>query len=304
MKLRVRHSPNNQAPHSLKEQRYVLSKEQIAHLLPALEQSHFAEAVDVEDGIAAEDWGVQCTPVGQPVDPVVSQIVHHIAANNKHVRTHSPPGAPVLRRISIVKMDSSPASRARSRFQPQHHWHKDGGTSLVTVVFTLYDGEWDSANSPGAFALGGRVAKAYRPCGTAVHEDPPSFGSVRSGRSLTCCPLTNALCITPGQHVSHAVFKVHDPTTVRFALFFFLEPPPHLYFHDIRLPVDDYLRITWALGFFPNDATSPPLFCSRCHRLFSNQRQVHDHNKRKPNCKTMEAKKRLIDSSKQSTPTL
>jgi hypothetical protein len=64
MKLRVRHSPNNQAPHSLKEQRYVLSKEQIAPLLPALERSHFAEAADVEDGIAAEDWGIQYTPVG------------------------------------------------------------------------------------------------------------------------------------------------------------------------------------------------------------------------------------------------
>jgi hypothetical protein len=91
MKLRVRHSPNNQAPHSLKEQRYVLSKEQIAHLLPALERSHFTEAADVEDGIAAEDWGIQYTPIGQPADPVVSQIVHHIAANNEYIRTHSPP---------------------------------------------------------------------------------------------------------------------------------------------------------------------------------------------------------------------
>jgi hypothetical protein len=52
-------------------------------------------------------------------------------------------------------MDSSPPSPARSWFQPQHHWHKDGGASLVTVVHTLHNGEWDSANSPGAFALGG-----------------------------------------------------------------------------------------------------------------------------------------------------
>jgi hypothetical protein len=185
----------------------------------------------------------------------------------------------------------------KSRFQPQHHWHKDGGTSVITVVYTLYNGEWDSANSPGAFALGGRVALADRPCGTAVYEDS-SFASVRSGRSLTYYPLTNALYIIPGQHVSHAVFKVHDPTTVRFALVFFLQPPPHLYFRDIRLPVDDYLRITWALGFFPNDATAPPLFCSRCYRLFSNQRQIYDHNKRNPNCKTTEAKKRVVDSSK------
>jgi hypothetical protein len=130
MKLRVRHSPNNQAPHSLKEQRHVLSKEQIARLLPALERSHFAEAADVEEGIAAEDWGIQYTPVGQPVDPVVSQFVHHIAAKNEYIRTHSPPGGTVLRRVSIVKMDSSPASPARSRFQPQHHWHKDGGIHL------------------------------------------------------------------------------------------------------------------------------------------------------------------------------
>jgi hypothetical protein len=297
MKLRVRHSPNNQTPHSLQEQRYVLSKEQIAVLLPALESSVFTGAGDVEEGIAAEDWGILYTDAAQAVHPVVSKIVHHIATNNEYLKTHSLQGRPVLRRVAVVKMDSSPPSPARSRFQPQHHWHKDGGTSLITVVFTLYNGEWDSSNSPGAFALGGRVALADRPSGSAVYSDP-KFDSVRPGRVRTYFPLTNALYIIPGQHVAHAVFRVEDPCTVRFAVVFFLEPPSHFTFCSLRLPVDDYLRITWALGFLHPDARVLPLFCRRCYRLFSSKRQRYDHDRRQPNCKATEAMQRLEDSAK------
>jgi hypothetical protein len=297
MKLRVRHSPNNQAPHSLQQQQYVLSKKQIADLLPALDSTVFSALDDVEDGIAAEKWGILYTAAGQAVHPAVTKIVRYISSNNDYIKTHSLQGSPVLRRVAIVKMDSSPPSPARSRFQPQHHWHKDGGTSLITVVYTLYNGEWDSANSPGAFALGGRVALSDRTCGTARYKNS-SYETVRPGRVCTYYPLTNSLYIIPGQHVSHAVFKVDDPSTVRFALVFFLQPPSHLYFRDICLPVDDYLRITWALGFLRNDAKAPPLFCVRCYRLFSIQRQLYDHDRLYPNCKKIAAKKRMLDSSK------
>ena len=85
MKLRCRHRPNNQVPHSLQEQSYVLSKQQIADLLPALESTVFSEADEVEDGVAAEDWGILYTAAGQAVHPAVSKIVHHIAANNEYI---------------------------------------------------------------------------------------------------------------------------------------------------------------------------------------------------------------------------
>ena len=299
MKPRVRHCPNNRAPSSLHEQLFILSKEQIAVLLPHLEGTVFSSPGEPEDGIPAEDWGILYTPEGQVVHPEVSQIVDFIAINNDYLRSHSSPGArPVLRRIAIVKMDSSPPSPARSRFQPQHHWHKDGGTALITVVLTLYNGEWDSINSPGAFELGGRVALADRPSGTAVYSAGTNFESVRSGRVCIYYPRSNGLYILPGQLVTHAVFRVEHPKTIRYALVFFLEPKSHFTFHSVRLPVDDYLRLTWALGFIPNVTSEIPLFCQRCYRLFSNERQRYDHDRRQQNCKESEAKQRLEDASK------
>jgi hypothetical protein len=297
MKLRVRHCQNNKAPSSLQEQQYVLSSQQIALLLPALESTLFSVAGDVEDGIEANDWGVLFTPDQQPVHPVVTEIVNFISCNNPYLKSHSPGGCPELLRVAVVKMDSSPPSPARSRFQPQHHWHKDGGTSLITVVYTLYNGEWDSIHSPGAFELGGRVALADRPSGTAVYSDS-TFESVRSGRSLSYFPRTNTLYIIPGQLVSHAVFKVQDPATVRFAIVFFLKPKSHFTIFSIRCPVDEYLRLTWALGFIPTDSSVLPLICRRCLRLFSNLRQRYDHDRRQPNCRVREAKQRAFDSTK------
>ena len=154
------------------------------------------------------------TPEDQAVHPLISKIVSHITDNNAYLKSHIVQGRPSVRRVSVVKMDSSPPTLARSRFQPQHHWHKDGGTSLITVVFTLYNGEWDSKNSPGAFELGGRVPLADRPCGTAVYADS-IFTSVRSGRIRTYFPRTNSLFSLPGQHVSHAFFRVEDPVGIR-----------------------------------------------------------------------------------------
>ena len=297
MNLRVRHSANNQAPHSLHEQRFVLSLEQISDLAPALTSTVFSGPNDVEDGIDAEDWGILFTPEGQSVHPAIKKIVHHITDNNLYLKSHVVKGRPSVRRVSVVKMDSSPPTPARNRFQPQHHWHKDGGTSLITVVYTLYNGEWDSENSPGAFELGGRVALADTASGTAVYADS-SFTSVRSGRIRTYYPRTNSLYILPGQHVSHAVFRVEVPLTVRYAIVFFLEPRSHFTFYTHRLPVDEYFRICWALGFYDDGATKRPLFCSRCFRLFSNKKQQYDHNRRVSNCKAKEAKQRLLDSSK------
>jgi hypothetical protein len=92
----------------LEQQRYVLSKEQIAHLLPALESTVFSEDGDVKDGVASKKWGTLCTAAGQAVHPAVSKIVHHVAANNNFIKAHSVKGQPVLRRVAVVKMDSSP----------------------------------------------------------------------------------------------------------------------------------------------------------------------------------------------------
>ena len=64
MNLRVRHSANNQAPHSLHEQRFVLSPDQILDLAPALTSTVFSAPNDVEDGIDAKDWGIPYTPKG------------------------------------------------------------------------------------------------------------------------------------------------------------------------------------------------------------------------------------------------
>jgi hypothetical protein len=137
MKLRVRHDPNNQVPHSLEQQCCVLSKEQIAHLLPALESTAFSEDGDVKDGIASKKWGTLCTAAGQAVHPTVSKIVHHVAANNDFMKTHSVEGRPVLCRVAVVKMDSSPLTS--NDLVPASTPHKDGSTSLVTVVCTLYN---------------------------------------------------------------------------------------------------------------------------------------------------------------------
>jgi hypothetical protein len=82
MKVRVRHDSNNPVPRSLEQQRYVLSKEQIAHL----------EDGDVKDGVASEKWGTLCTATGHAVQPHVSKIVHHIVANNDFIKTHSVEG--------------------------------------------------------------------------------------------------------------------------------------------------------------------------------------------------------------------
>ena len=297
MKLRLRHPPNNQTPHSLHEQRFVLTKVQIEELMPALASTVYSAAGAAEDGIDAVDWGILYTATDQAVHPVVSKIVRHIAINNPYLQSHSLKGTPSLRRVSVVKMDSSPPSPARSRFHPQHLWHKDGGSALITVVFTLYNGEWDSDNSPGAFELGGRVALADRPGGTAVYADS-SFSSVRPGRVRAYFPLTNALYIIPGQHVSHAVFRVEDPRSVRYAVVFFLEPRSHFTLFSLRLPADEYLRLTWALGFHDACATTRPLICPRCYRLFSNKRQRYDHNRRERNCKAKEAQLRVEDSLK------
>jgi hypothetical protein len=67
-------------------------------------------------------------------------------------------------------------------------------------------------------------------------------------------------------------------------------PSRFLFFGKYR-PVNEYLRMTWAIGFLGKDAV--PLFCPRCYREFSTARQLQDHGYRhRGTCVEKEAKKR------------
>jgi hypothetical protein len=293
MELRHRRDPNHNTPLSLEEQTFVFTKEQLQLLLPALESTQFVKGTAMEEGIPADSWGVNFTADNQAIHPVISNMVRVLIANNRYLTSHTPKGRTVIHRISVNKMDSSPPSPARNRFEQQMHWHADGAdknTSLLTVVFTVYNREWDSEKSPGARSLGGRVGLADRPSGSAVFTNNKR-DRVRAGRVCNYYPKTNSLYIIPGHQVDHAVYRVHDPNTVRFSIVVFLKPKSRFLFFGKYRPVNEYLRMTWAIGFLGKDAV--PLFCPRCYRVFSTARQLQDHGYRhRGTCVEKEAKKR------------
>jgi hypothetical protein len=175
-------------------------------------------------------------------------------------------------------MDSSPPSPAISCFQPQHHWHKDGGTSLLTIVFTLYNGEWDSNNSPGASKLGGGgVTLADRPTVELQYILIP----ILSQSVLVVFALISPLPMpfSTSYPVNMCLMQCSGWRTLALfvmqlcfflsphAVVFFLEPATHFTFHSFYLSVDEYLHITWALGFLDKGTTALPLFCDRWLQL-------------------------------------
>jgi hypothetical protein len=281
MKLRTRHGPNDRVPSSLVEQLHVLTEKEIAVIMPALESSDFTRAQKKDDAVAFDE-GVLYTDVGSKIHPSITKAVEMMATRNEYLKTHLPRGRAEVRRISIVEMDGDSTNRPTTRFQPQHHWHKDGCDPLLTMVYVLYDGEWDSTNSPGAFECGGRVALADRPCGNAVCRAGSEEHNkvVRSGRVSTYYPKTNGLYIIPGFVVEHAVFKVEVPNVKRQAIVVFVATKKNYTFQSIRMSADTYFRLTWALGF----AKGRSIFCNKCYQVFDKKRQLYDHRKRQKDC--------------------
>ena len=278
MDLRMRRCPNGKVPTSLQTEKYVLTRKEVADLMPALYKSKFVPPAKLSEGMKAQEWGVKYTAAGMKgVHPDVIRSTQRMIKANAYLKKHATAGEPVVLRVSVVEMGGDKTDQVHSRFQPQHRWHKDGHEPLITMVYILYDGEWDSKKSPGAYELGGRVALADRPCGNAYFQ---SAKGARSGRTIAYYPPTNSLYIIPG-FVDHAVFKLEDPTVIRHAVVVFLKPRKSYVFRGLILPADEYLRMTWAIGVVDSGQV---LFCKDCMKVFGNKRQLYDHRKRETAC--------------------
>jgi hypothetical protein len=296
MHLRSGRTSKDTVPSSFHVQYNVLTKKQIADLMPALDNSDYSHSISsAEGGLSVDDWGVRFTADNMPVHPALSRAAKIIVSRDSYIKSLSPGGRPTINRILAVQMDSDPPNPSRNRFQPQHHWHKDGTDPTLSLVYTLYNGEWDSDNSPGALECGGRVAISDRPCGTTVYagHDFQKSKVARSGRVLTYYPRTNGLYFIPGNLVSHAVFRMEVPNVTRYAVVIFLQPRELFLFQSLTLPADEYLRLVWALGFCKS--TADPIFCKVCYRVFDNRRQIYDHHRRQPACLENRDKKRASE---------
>jgi hypothetical protein len=291
MNLRKRHSPNERVPASLETQMHVLSKVEVRRLLPAINSSKYVAVDAIEEGIKASDWGVKFTAGdSRGVHPTVMNTAKTMIHRNTYLRKHATFGEPVLLRVSVIEMGGKGIKQNRTSFGPQHHWHKDGVTPLITMVYVLYDGEWDSTNSPGAFEYGGRVALADRPCGNAYFESRGEHhhSRVRGGRSCCYYPATNSIYIIPG-FVDHSIHRLEDANVVRHAIVVFMKPREQYRFRSLQLPVDEYLRTTWAMGFNTDGKFA---ICGKCYKVFKNKRQLYDHGRRVVNCNVTMKKKR------------
>ena len=292
MDLRKRCSPNGEVPSSLQTEQYVLTKREVAYLMPALYKSKFVPPAKLSEGMKAQEWGVMYTAEGMKgVHPDIIRSTQRMIKANAYLKSHATAGEPVVLRVSVVEMGGEKTDQVHSRFQPQHRWHKDGHEPLITMVYVLYDGGWDSKKSPGAFELGGRVALADRPCGNAYFESTVGglYRGARSGRTISYYPPTNSLYVIPG-FVDHAVFKLEDPAVIRHAVVVFLKPRSSYVFRGLSLPADEYLRMTWAIGVVNSGAV---FFCAKCMKIFGNKRQLYDHRRRETACKRKMQIKRL-----------
>lgn len=167
-------------------------------------------------------------------------------------------------RIFINRMcTTDDADQQRQIDSPQHLWHTDGygapaGEELLTVVFTLYDGELDS-ESLSAMDVGGFLGLSNADDG---HFTPISSNEIqskpKSHTTSTYYPKTNSLYIFPGYFVAHAVFKV-NPGTVRYSIVMFVRLRKSLI--DGVTP-DSYLRAEWA-------ACNPDNKSVVCHQCWS-----------------------------------
>ena len=296
MNLRSPSVSKDKVPSSLQTQDKVLTRSEIKELLPALNHADFTRQVATDlPGDHDTDWEVDFTAEDSPVHPVVKKSVLAMIARNKYLQEHLPRQRCPIRRISIVRMEYNAATQPRTRFKPQHQWHKDGDEPLLTMVYTLYDGQWNSSESPGAFQCGGRLGLSDRPCGTALYSghDHEKFKAVRAGRVVTYYPRTNGVYILPGYIATHSVFRMEKPSSIRYAIVVFLEPRTQYTFQSVRFSADVYLRLTWALGF---SSSKHPIFCRLCHRVFDSTRQLSDHQTRQPGCCKAMKKKRKLDA--------
>jgi hypothetical protein len=290
MKLRSRHSPNDRVPSSLQTQNNVLTREEVSNVMPALNASNYVSSDDNEGGVSS--WGVKYTrDDGTGVHPDVVKTAMTIVKRNSYLRRHSTAGEPILMRVAVLKMGGEELDQVRTRFEPQLHWHKDGEEPLFSMVYILYNGEWDSNNSPGALEYGGRVAFADRKCGNAIFATTESSTprGVRSGRLCSYYPPTNSLYIIPGYIVNHAVYKMINATAIRLAIAVFIKPRTIYSFQNMRLTVDDYLRLTWAIGFKEKGEI---IICDKCKGMFKKGRQFQDHKRRVGQCYNLVKRKR------------
>ena len=307
--------PPNNVPSTFPRQENILLPAQITELLVALDASDFSPppVAASSEGNSSQailppdddvDWGVEFTAPHTPVDPTVRRMVELMIDGNSYVQDHAAKtsaGKFKVRRISVVKMEHHGSTGSRSRFRPKHPWHKDGSSPIITMVYTLFDGEADSLNSPGAYRCGGRVTFSNRASGTVVYGGHAhhKFVYAQAGTTMTYYPRTNGIYVIPGHIVAHSITRIELPGVTRYSIVVFLEPKPILIYRSprlkngfLKLKADEYLRLTWAVGFCN---VSDPFFCQKCLRAFDNQKQLTNHQHRVKDCVVIRNLKRAAD---------
>ena len=155
MNLQVQRSPNGKVPSSLHTEQYVLTRDEVANLSAKQEQICGARRIIGRNEGSRMGSKIHCRRNER------SSPRYHLGSTKDDKRKCVPKkprnswGPGCLLRVSVVEMGEKKTDQVHSRFQPQHRWHKDGHEPLITMVYVLYDGEWDSKKIPGAFELGG-----------------------------------------------------------------------------------------------------------------------------------------------------
>ena len=139
MDLWERRSPNGKKlPLSLQTEQYVLTRKEVADVMPALNENKFVPPAKLSEGMKAQEWGVKYTAAGMKgVHPDIIWATRRMIKANAYLKNHATAGEPVVLRVSVVEMGGEKTDQVHSRFQPQHRWHKDGHEPLITVVYVI-----------------------------------------------------------------------------------------------------------------------------------------------------------------------
>ena len=103
MNLRERRSPNGKVPSSLQTEQYVLTREEVADLMPALNKSKFVPPAELSEGMKAQEGGVKYTAAGMKgVHPDIIWATRRMIKSNAYLRNHATAGERVVLRVSVV----------------------------------------------------------------------------------------------------------------------------------------------------------------------------------------------------------
>ena len=267
-------------PRSVSEVNHVLDKRSFSSLLTTLSTLEFKlETISASEGngrAADTSWGIMAVShdyVPLSVQSTMMTACLQIPAVEQLTTRYR--DSRFFHSIFINRMcDVDSAVQQRQTASAQHRWHTDAADNhpLLTVVYTIYNGQSDS-DSVSSYDVGGAVGMSNQDDGRYHCTSKSQPLTPQSWSTTTYYPKTNSFYIFPGYFVSHAVFKVY-PGTVRYSIVMFLQLRPK--FSGEK--VDNYLRREWALA----NCDGKTFYCACCWSTFKNERCLLDHYRRGP----------------------